>query len=218
MNRSKKKALRGKIVLVTAGPTREYIDPVRFISNASSGKMGYALARQARLLGARVILVTGPTSIAYPHGVTVKPVTTAREMKEAVDRVFARVDYVIAAAAVGDFKPARVRKRKIKKSSKITTLRLVPNPDILAQLGRKKTSQKLIGFALETHNVLRSALEKYRKKNLDLIFANTAENIGSAHALFFAVGRGITVLKTAPKGAIARRMWDIILSLDNPSH
>jgi len=162
----------GRTVLVTAGPTREYLDPVRFISNPSSGKMGYAVAEAARDRGARVILVSGPTALPRPFGVEFVPVESALEMHRAVLDRFPEVDLVVMAAAVADWRPAEKKGEKEPKRGEEKLLRLVRTPDILAELGAKKAHQVLVGFAMETARGLDRAYEKLKKKNLDLICLN----------------------------------------------
>lgn len=206
------KKLKRKTVLITAGPTREYIDPVRFISNASSGKMGYALAEEARKLGARVILVSGPTDLKPPKGIRFIPVISAFQMKKQVDKVFPKADYVISTAAVSDYRPAKKSKKKIKKTSKYLNLKLIQNPDILESLGRKKTKQKLIGFALETGNIIKEARKKLKQKNLDLIIANSVSNIQSNQAQGYIIGKQVIKLPRMPKSAFARKLWKIIFN------
>lgn len=167
-----KKDLTGRNILITAGPTREELDPVRFISNHSSGKMGYALAQAAQRRGARVTMVSGPTSLAAPRGVQVVPVTTAMEMQEAVATHVAGCDVVIKAAAVADYRPVQRNELKIKKNSESVTLELVKNPDILAGLAALKKRPFLVGFAAETNAVAAHAQEKLTAKKLDIIVAN----------------------------------------------
>jgi phosphopantothenoylcysteine decarboxylase/phosphopantothenate--cysteine ligase len=167
--------LRGKTVIVTAGPTREAIDPVRFLGNRSSGKMGYALAGAARSRGATVILVSGPTELPLPAGVELIRVTTAAEMRDAVVSRAVRADVVIMAAAVADYAPADASRQKIHKGADTLTLSLVRTPDILAELGRQRAGAErplLIGFAAETTDVLESARRKQREKQVDLVVAN----------------------------------------------
>lgn len=164
--------LAGKRVLVTAAGTREPIDPVRYIGNHSSGKMGYALAEAAAARGAEVILVSGPSSLACPAGITVTKVETAAQMREAVLAKFDTVDVVIKAAAVADYRPETAADQKIKKTGNTLTLSMVKNPDILRELGERKKHQLLIGFAAETQELLSHAQEKLIKKNLDMIVAN----------------------------------------------
>lgn len=172
-------SLKGRAVLITAGPTREPLDPVRYLSNSSSGKMGYALAAAARRRGARVLLVTGPTALAAPSGVRAVRVTTAREMLAACLRALPGTDLVIGAAAVADWRPARVSAGKLKKRAGggAMTLRLTPNPDILAALAARRTGgrPRLVGFALETSERLARARDKMRRKGLDMIVANGPE-------------------------------------------
>ena len=164
--------LAGKRILVTAAGTREPIDPVRYIGNHSSGKMGYALAEAAAARGAEVILVSGPSSLASPAGITVKRVETAAQMREAVLAEFDTVNVVIKAAAVADYRPETAADQKIKKTGNTLTLSMVKNPDILRELGERKKHQLLIGFAAETQELLSHAQEKLIKKNLDMIVAN----------------------------------------------
>ena len=159
--------------LISAGPTREWIDPVRFLSNPSSGKMGYALARAAVDRGMQVTLVSGPTALKAPAGAEVLYVETAREMQEAMSQRFAKADLIIMAAAVSDHRPETRSKQKQKKEQMRMTLDLVANPDILMELGKqKKNGQTLVGFAAETENLLPNARKKLREKNLDWIVAN----------------------------------------------
>ncbi len=174
------KDLVGERVLVTAGPTREYIDPVRYLSNASSGRMGYALALEARRRGAEVRLISGPTALPAPRGVLLTTVTTAKEMHEEAMAAFPSSTLVLASAAVSDFRPHDLMKSKIKKTGAAATLRLVPTPDILREMGaRKKPGQVLVGFALETEDLLENATKKLRDKNLDIIVANRPEAMES---------------------------------------
>ena len=171
--------LAGERVLVTAGPTREELDPVRFISNYSSGKMGYAIARAASRRGARVTLVTGPTCLDAPWGVEIIPITSALEMREAALERYASSSVVIKAAAVADYRPARRAVDKIKKTDQPETVELVRNPDILAELGANKVGQFLVGFAAETESLLKNAAKKLNGKNLDLIVANDVGQTGA---------------------------------------
>ena len=157
--------------LITAGPTREFFDPIRYISNRSSGKMGYAIAKAAAKVGT-VTLFSGPTALPQPAGLQFVPVTTAAEMATAVFRAFTKADVVIMAAAVCDYRPRQISARKLKKTVRQAGLELVPTTDILLELGKRKRRQVLIGFAAETNDVERHALDKLRRKNLDLIVAN----------------------------------------------
>ena len=170
----------GRKVLVSAGPTQEAIDPVRFISNRSSGKMGYALAEAARARGAEVVLVSGPTALPSPAGIEYCPVTTAEEMRKAIVHRFAWSDTVIMAAAVADFRPATPSGRKIKKRrGPLTQLELEATDDILRELGERRTSQVLVGFAAETEDLLAHAQEKLHAKGVDLLVANDVTAAGS---------------------------------------
>ncbi len=166
--------LAGLRFLVTAGPTIEPLDPVRYMTNRSSGRMGYALARAARMRGGTVALVSGPTSLKPPDGVAFEKVKTADEMRRAVLEGWERADVIIKAAAVLDYKPKEKAAHKIKKNGGEHTLQLVENPDILAELGRSRGNGRrlLVGFAAETQDLLDNATEKLKKKNLDLIVAN----------------------------------------------
>jgi phosphopantothenoylcysteine decarboxylase / phosphopantothenate---cysteine ligase len=168
-----------RTVLVTAGPTQEPIDTVRFISNPSSGKMGYAIAEAARQRGAEVILVSGPTSLAAPQGVKVHHVQTACDMREAVLREYGRAEVIIKAAAVSDYRPKQFIPYKVKKTEDVQTVELVRNPDILAELGRCKGKRVLVGFAAETDDLLVNAQKKVQAKHLDLIVANDVSHAGS---------------------------------------
>lgn len=168
-------ALKGKTVIVTAGPTRESLDPVRFIGNRSSGRMGYALAAAARARGARVVLVSGPTELPPPSGLDVVRVTTAAEMRDAVVARAASADVIVMAAAVADYAPARPASQKIHKTDETLTLTLVRTPDILAELGRLRAGTDrplLVGFAADTTDVVASARRKRREKGVDLVVAN----------------------------------------------
>lgn len=166
------KDLLGETLLITAGPTREELDPVRFISNHSSGRMGYALARNAVRRGARVILVSGPVNIEAPAGVEVIPVNSAQEMLDAVMSRLAECSVVIKSAAVADYRPVQRNSTKIKKGSGTMMLELTKNPDILAELGRQENRPLLVGFAAETTNVKQYAEKKLTEKNVDMIVAN----------------------------------------------
>ena len=173
------KSLQGVRLLVTAGGTREAIDPVRYIGNRSSGKLGYAIAAVAAERGAEVILVSGPVSLAAPTGVTRVSVESALEMRDAVLAAFSTVDIVIKAAAVADYRPDVVAEQKIKKQSSNMTVNLIKNPDILAELGSSKSSQFLVGFAAETQDLAKNAAEKLRRKNLDMLVANDVTQAGA---------------------------------------
>jgi phosphopantothenoylcysteine decarboxylase/phosphopantothenate--cysteine ligase len=172
--------LRGKKVLVTAGPTHEAIDPVRFIGNHSSGKMGFEIAKAAANFGAEVILITGPThQKVSPSLIKVIPVTSAQDMYDAAHKYFNDVDVAILSAAVADFKPKEVATQKIKKKASTLTLELERTKDILASLGVIKKQQYLVGFALETNDELENAIGKLKKKNLNLIVLNSLNDKGA---------------------------------------
>ena len=173
--------LQGLRILVTAGPTHEPLDPVRYISNPSSGKMGYAVAEQAKARGAEVVLISGPTHLKPPMGVGFKACKTAGEMNSLVQECFPECDVLVMSAAVGDFTAEKLEKEKIKKTSREgQTLNLVSTKDILMEVSKIKTQQFVVGFAAETQNLMQSALEKLRNKKLDLIVANdiSAPGIG----------------------------------------
>lgn len=207
-------SLQGKRVMVSAGPTREKLDPVRHLTNPSSGKMGYALARVAKRRGAEVTLVSGPTWLTPPVGVKQVQVTTAQEMHQAVTENFTQMDAVVMAAAVSDYRPKKTAAEKVKKSSGNDVLELERTEDILLFLGQRKKGQVLIGFAAETENLLENAKEKLQQKNLDFIVAN---NLTTANAGFGSDTNEVTILwpggevETLPLGSkdlIAMQIWD----------
>jgi phosphopantothenoylcysteine decarboxylase/phosphopantothenate--cysteine ligase len=211
--------LAGVAVLVTAGPTVEDLDPVRFLSNRSSGRMGYAVAEAARDRGARVVLVSGPTSLEVPRGVDFVAVRSARDMEAAVDAASAWADVIVMAAAVSDFRPQETAPRKIKKTDADGELRLVRNPDILAGLGARKGSRFLVGFAAETDAMVDNAEGKLRRKGLDLIVANDVSRADrgfvaetNAAVLLDAAG-GREELPLMGKRELADRLWDRIVAL-----
>lgn len=172
--------LTGKTVLITAGPTYEAIDPVRFIGNHSSGKMGFSLAEEAAKRGARVILISGPTALKPEHSnIDIHRVTSAKEMANQVFNYYETCDLAIASAAVADYAPEVTADEKIKKKEDHLTLNLVKNPDILKAMGERKKNQILVGFALETQNEVKNAKEKLNKKNLDLIVLNSLREAGA---------------------------------------
>jgi phosphopantothenoylcysteine decarboxylase/phosphopantothenate--cysteine ligase len=173
------KDLSGEKVLVTAASTREAIDPVRFISNASSGRMGYALAKAALRRGAEVVLVSGPSALPVPPGVTFVGVTTASEMGEASIRYFQQSTIVVMAAAVADYRPIKRHPTKVKKVSSPLTIELERTQDILKEMGSKRNSQFLVGFALETEDVVDNASRKLKEKNLDMVVANSPVGLSS---------------------------------------
>ncbi len=209
--------LAGRTVLVTAGPTREPVDPVRYLSNRSSGRMGYALAAAAARRGARVVLVSGPVELAPPYGVELLRVESAAEMREAVLRAAGEAHAVFMTAAVADYAPAAADS-KIKRSGGALTLTLEENPDILAELGRDKGDRLLVGFAAETERVVENARDKLRRKNLDWIVANdvSRQDIGfdapdNAVTILGRQGDPIEVAK-AGKAEIAERILDAVFS------
>ena len=171
--------LAGRTILVTAGPTHEPIDPVRFIGNNSSGRMGYAVAREAAARGARVVLVSGPVAIPPPPGVDVVRVTTAEEMRQAVLGHLDEADAVVKAAAVADWRPADVAREKLKKDAGAPRFELVPTPDILSELGERKGDRVLVGFAAETEHLEEAGRRKLESKGLDLIVVNEVGREGT---------------------------------------
>lgn len=208
-------SLMGQKILVTAGPTIEDIDPIRFLSNRSSGKMGYAVARAARQRGAEVILVSGPTALDPPAGVHLIAIRSADEMKSAVLEHYPQMDIVIKAAAVADYRPAVCAPEKIKKSGQSEILSLVPTDDILAQLGSAKRNQVLVGFTAETRNLLTSAREKMNRKNLDMIVANDVFSgvLGADSATVHVLSPSgeTTTIENCSKLEIAHRILDLAL-------
>jgi len=206
--------LQGLKVVVTAGPTRERIDPVRFISNRSSGKMGFAVAQAAREAGADVILVSGPVQIPTPAGVERIDVESAEQMLEAVQRHIAKADIFVAAAAVSDYRCREVAREKIKKTSDTMSLALSRAPDVLATISKRPSPPFLVGFAAETENVERNALAKLAGKNLDMIAANrVGGNLGfdkDDNALTVYWNGGQRELSLTSKMALARQLVELI--------
>ena len=173
-------ALKGKKIVITSGRTKENIDPVRYLSNNSSGKMGYSLAQAAADLGAEVTLISGPTDLKVPNGLkNFISVESALEMYEKVDEYFKNTDIFIACAAVADYRPKEYKNEKIKKSDSNLVIELIRNPDILLEMSKKKEKQLLVGFAAETNDIKENALKKLEKKNLDIIVANNVSAMGS---------------------------------------
>lgn len=213
------KDMLGCRVLVTAGPTREEIDPVRYVSNYSSGKMGFAIAEIAVRRGAHVTLVAGPTNLTVPVGVQCVPVSSAVEMRDAVMARYDATDIVIKAAAVADYGMAERATQKMKKQGEDLTLKLKKNPDILAELGQNKGDHILVGFAAETERLLAHAAEKLQKKNLDLIVANDVTKPGAGFdadtnivRLLFADGR-IEELELMSKHSVAEQLLDRVVPI-----
>ena len=211
--------LEGETVLITAGPTQEPLDPVRYISNRSSGKMGYALAEAAAARGARVILISGPVHLAPPRGVEVVPVHTAVEMRDQVFERLAPAGIVIKAAAVADFHLSKVPDHKVKKTAARISLELDPTPDILAELGRKKGDRLLIGFAAETQNLQQEARRKLESKNCDMVVGNLVGSNDTGfesdlNEVVLVMRTGETVaLARAPKREVAERIFNEVLKL-----
>ncbi len=213
------KDLLGCHILVTAGPTREEIDPVRYISNYSSGKMGFAIAAAAQQRGAQVTLIAGPTNLTVPVGVRCVPVFSADEMRTAVFTHLDNVDVVIKAAAVADYRPVDRSVQKMKKTADKLTLKLEKNPDILAELGQKKGELVLVGFAAETERLLVHAAEKLQKKNLDLIVANDITRDGAGFdgdtniVKFLSADGQVEELEQMSKNEVARQLLDRVVPL-----
>jgi phosphopantothenoylcysteine decarboxylase/phosphopantothenate--cysteine ligase len=213
------KDLSGETVLVTAGPTCEDLDPVRYLTNRSSGKMGYAVAQAAARRGAKVILVSGPTALETPAGVRRVDVRTAEQMHEAVTKEFAACSIGIFAAAVADYRPVEKRAEKIKKTDGSLTVQLEPTIDVLQEMARVKGDKFIVGFAAETGDVGQNAHKKLDAKNLDLIVANdvTAEGAGFDHdtnvvSLYYRDGRDVALPKMS-KAEVAQRVLDEIVRL-----
>jgi phosphopantothenoylcysteine decarboxylase/phosphopantothenate--cysteine ligase len=193
-------------ILVTAGPTREFLDDVRFLSNPSSGRMGFACARAAARRGHDVLLVTGPVELPDPPGVRTVRIVSADDLHRAVLRAWPRMDAAIMTAAVGDYRPARRVAGKIKKSASPLTLRLVRTKDILLELGRRKGRRRLVGFALEVQDAVHQAQLKYARKNLDLIVLNGPASFaaGRMDADVLREGAVVRRFRRATKDAVAR--------------
>lgn len=214
-----KKDLADEVVLVTAGPTREYMDPVRFISNRSTGKMGFALAEAAKSRGAEVILISGPASLHKPAGVELINVVTADEMREEVMKNMGRATIVIMAAAVSDYMPVKVWQDKIKKSGKDINIGLTEVTDILSEIGKNKGGRIIIGFAAETKDLINNAQIKLNEKNLDMIIANDISNPAAGFEVDTNIvtlierDGSITSLKKMSKKDAAHRIFDKIVRL-----
>lgn len=215
--------MEGKRVLVTAGGTREPLDPVRYIGNFSSGKMGYALAQAFSEAGAQVTLVSAPTDLPAPAGAKLVKVVSAEDMYQAVLDVYEEQDIVVKAAAVADYRPANCQEQKIKKDGQGLHLELIPNPDILLALGEKKKHQFLVGFAAETQNILENGLGKMKKKNTDMLVVNDVTASGAGFgtdtnivSFLFRDGRRID-LPMMTKLEVARRLVKEISTLKKGS-
>ena len=199
-------------LLVSAGPTREFFDSVRFISNPSSGRMGYAIAREAARRGHEVALVSGPVTLKPPKGVNIVRVTTAAEMARACKRAFRQADVAVMTAAVCDYRPAQPSKQKLAKQARAKRVLLEPTEDIAATLGRSKGNRILVAFAMEDHDARRHAERKLEKKNCDLIVLNGPENVGGDRAVveLFTPASGWSKPIRGSKSAVARRLVRII--------
>ena len=209
--------LAGETVLITAGPTREKIDPVRYITNRSSGRMGYALAEAALRRGARVLLVSGPTTITPPGGAELTSVETAEQMREAVLRLLPEANIIIKTAAVSDYRPKKSAEQKIKRTGPMS-LELEPTVDILAELSRVKKSQLIVGFAAETQNVLENARKKLSSKSLDAIVVNdvSREGVGfdsDRNAVTIITQGEVVDVPETTKWEVAQRVLDVVARL-----
>lgn len=208
--------LQEKRIVITAGGTQEDLDPVRYLTNKSSGKMGYALAQIAQARGANVTLISGPTNLTPPTGVDFQPVRTAQEMQVKVNQVYAQADVVIMAAAVADYLPAQTASQKIKKNQDVWHLELKKNVDILQGLGQAKTHQFLVGFAAETQDLIANGQKKLAKKNLDLLVANDVSrsdigfNSDQNEVTFLAPQQAPRKINKAQKHQIAQAILDEI--------
>lgn len=193
-------ALKGKKILITSGRTKENIDPIRYLSNNSSGKMGYSIAQAAADLGAEVTLISGPTDLKAPNGLkNFISVESALQIYEKVDEYFKDTDIFIACAAVADYRPKEYKKEKIKKSDSDFVIELVRNPDILLEMSTKKQKQLLVGFAAETNDIRENALKKLEKKNLDIIVANNASVMGSDENVIEIIKKDRTSVEISQK-------------------
>ena len=213
------KDLAGLRVLVTAGPTCEPLDPVRYLTNHSSGKMGYAVAKAAQLRGAQVVLVSGKTSLPVPHGVKRIDVLTAQEMHDAVMEYADECDIIVKAAAVADYRSAEVAEHKMKKSGDAPTVQLVRTPDILQEVGaRKKEGQVVCGFSMETQDLLANSTKKLTKKKADMIVANSLVEEGAGFGVdtnkaCLITRDGVHELPLMPKKALAHTILDALLAI-----
>ena len=195
--------LKGKKILITSGRTNENIDPIRYLSNNSSGKMGYSLAQATVDMGAEVTLISGPTNLKIPNGLrNFISVESALEMYGKVDEYFKNTDIFIACAAVADYRPKEYKKEKIKKSDSDFVIELVRNPDILLEMSKKKEKQLLVGFAAETNDIRENALKKLKKKNLDIIVANNASVMGSDENVIEIIRKDRTSVEISQKSKV----------------
>ena len=212
------KSLSGLKVLVTAGPTYEYIDPISYIGNRSSGKMGFALANAAHEAGAEVVLISGPVNMSDPDGITCIKVVSAQEMQQAVFAQYSDTNIVIMAAAVADYRPAKIIDIKIKKGQHPKQLELIRTPDILAKLGVNKANRFLVGFAAETNDLEKYAKNKLLEKNLDLILANDVSQSGAGfdvdtNIITAFYDKNIKQYPQMTKKEIAKEIIDLIVQL-----
>jgi phosphopantothenoylcysteine decarboxylase/phosphopantothenate--cysteine ligase len=219
----KKKDLVGEKLLITAGPNREPLDPVRYLSNRSSGKMGYALARAGLRRGAEVLLISGPTELEPPAGARLISVTTAAEMRGAILEELPNCTAVIMAAAVSDYRPVDFAKKKMKRGKGPIELRLEPNPDILKEIGARRNGKMVVGFAAETEELLANAEKKLRDKNLDMIVANNVSETGAGFdvdtnvATILDRNGAVRSLPLMSKDELAEEIFDHLLVLkDKP--
>ena len=204
------KPLAGKKVLITAGRTEEPLDPIRYFSNRSTGKMGYSLGEEAEKLGADVTIVSGPTNIDKPDRVNIVEVRTAEEMYGEVMKYEAEQDIIIAAAAVADYRPEYTADKKIKKGDMLT-VNFIRNKDILLELGKIKKDKILVGFAAESENLIENAKEKLQKKNLDMIVVNSVDNFGTDDNTITLLGKDFeTAFEKMEKKKVSKEIWKTI--------
>jgi phosphopantothenoylcysteine decarboxylase/phosphopantothenate--cysteine ligase len=205
---------KGKRVLITSGPTREHLDPIRFMTNASSGRMGFALAAEAARMGARVTVVSGPTAETPPRGIRVVPVVTGLEMHRRTLALARAADAVIGAAAVSDWRFASASAHKIKRRPGALRLTLIPNPDIIKDLARRRgPGQLVVGFALETRDAVKSARSKLVKKGLDLVVANGPASLSSGRMKAILVTRSGAKAAAGTKQGIAKKILNEMAGL-----
>ena len=209
--------LAGKNFVITGGPTREAIDPVRFISNHSSGKMAYALAAEAVAAGAKVTLISGPVNLPTPKSVKRINVISAAQMLGATHEAMTNCDVFIGVAAVADYRPAEIKRQKIKKSDEQMQLTLVKNPDIISEIAQLKEKPFVVGFAAETNDIISNGRDKLKRKNLDMLFANNATETFNSDSIFVTAltETSETELKAGNKNVVARNMLQLIATALN---
>jgi phosphopantothenoylcysteine decarboxylase/phosphopantothenate--cysteine ligase len=209
--------LAGKNFVITGGPTREAIDPVRFISNHSSGKMAYALAAEAVAAGAKVTLISGPVNLPTPESVKRIDVISAAQMLGATHEAMTNCDVFIGVAAVADYRPVEIERQKIKKSNQQMQLKLVKNPDIISAIAQLKEKPFVVGFAAETNNIVSNGRDKLKRKNLDMLFANNATETFNSDSIFVTAltETSETELKAGNKNVVARNMLQLIATALN---